>query len=164
MSGASHKTDHMAEADKHAPAAATPPERRGQARARRPDALAEGLEAFNESRWPGHQPWQELAAFVRDADGAVAGGLAGHSYAGWLFVQYFWLAEHLRGVGLGRGLLEHAERIAAGRGCHSAHLDTFSFQARAFYEKQGYEVFGALDYPPDRQRFFLRKRLTRDRG
>ena len=129
------------------------------------DALADGLEAFNEGRWPGHLPWQELAVFVRDADGAVVGGLAGHTYAGWLFVQYFWLAEALRGAGLGRGLLAQAERIAVRRGCHSAYLDTFSFQARGFYEKLGYEVFGALDYPPGRQRHFLRKRLAgADRG
>jgi GNAT superfamily N-acetyltransferase len=123
-------------------------------------ALADGLEAFNESRWPGHQPWQELAIFVRDDGGAVAGGLAGHSYAGWLVVQDLWRGEALRGAGLGRGLRAQAERIAVERGCHPAHLGTFSFQARGFYEKQGYAVFGALDYPPDRQRFFLCKRLA----
>jgi GNAT superfamily N-acetyltransferase len=123
------------------------------------DALADGLEAHNEARWPRHQPWRDLAVFVRGPDGAVAAGLAGHTYAGWLFVQYLWLGEHLRGAGLGRDLIERAERIAVERGCHSAHLDTFSFQARGFYEKHGYAVFGALDYP-GRQRFFLRKRLT----
>jgi hypothetical protein len=41
-----------------------------------------------------------------------------------------------------------------------AWLDTFSFQARGFYEKLGYEEFGQLDYPPDHHRHFMRKRLT----
>jgi hypothetical protein len=63
-------------------------------------------------------------------------------------------------VGLGRGPVAQAERIAVERGCHAAHLDTFSFQARGFYEKHGYAVFATLDYPPERQRFFLRKRLA----
>jgi hypothetical protein len=42
------------------------------------------------------------------------------------------------------------------RGCHSAWLDTFSFQARGFYEKRGYEEFGQLDYPPDHHRHLCR--------
>ena len=43
------------------------------------------------------------------------------------------------------------------RGCRAAYLDTFSYQARPFYEKLGYEVFGTLDdYPLGHQRFFMR--------
>lgn len=41
------------------------------------------------------------------------------------------------------------------------YLDTFDFQARPFYERHGYEVFGTLDdYPPGHSRFFLRKDLA----
>jgi GNAT superfamily N-acetyltransferase len=124
------------------------------------DALSHDLEAFNERRWPGHLPCQELAVFVRDQGDAVVGGLAGHTYAGWMFVQYLWLADRLRGAGLVRDLIEHAERIAIRRGCHSAYLGTFSFQARAFCEALGYTLFGTLDYPPGHQRYFLQKRLA----
>jgi hypothetical protein len=53
-----------------------------------------------------------------------------------------------------------AEGRARERGCHSAWLDTFSFQARGFYEKLGYEEFGRLEYPPDHYRHFMRKRLA----
>jgi hypothetical protein len=46
------------------------------------------------------------------------------------------------------------------RGCAHAHLDTFSYQARPFYERRGYQVFGMLqDYPPGQQRFFMEKTL-----
>jgi hypothetical protein len=46
------------------------------------------------------------------------------------------------------------------RGCIGAHLDTFTFQARPFYERHGYAVFGQLDnYPGGHSRFFLSKRL-----
>jgi hypothetical protein len=44
--------------------------------------------------------------------------------------------------------MDRAEIRARERGCHSAWLDTFSFQARGFYEKLGYEEFGRLDCPP----------------
>ena len=60
--------------------------------------------------------------------------------------------------GIGRAI---AERLAAERGCVGSWLTTFTFQARGFYEKLGYEVFGTLDNSPrDNVRIFLRKRLT----
>jgi len=124
------------------------------------EALPTGLEAFNESRWPGHQQWRPLAVFAREGETIVA-GLAGETYAGWLFIKYLWVSEALRGRGIGRDLMGAAERRAAERGCHSAWVDTFSFQAPGFYPKLGYEPFGELDYPPDFKRIFLRKRLAR---
>ena len=74
--------------------------------------------------------------------------------------RYLWVSDGLRGRGVGRELMDRAEVRARERGCHSAWLDTFSFQARGFYEKVGYEEFGRLDYPPDHHRHFMQKRLT----
>jgi GNAT superfamily N-acetyltransferase len=86
-------------------------------------------------------------------------GLAGETYSGWLFIRYLWVSDLLRGKGIGRKLMADAEARALERGCRSAWVDTFSFQAPGFYPKLGYEVFGELDYPPRHKRFFLRKRL-----
>ena len=122
------------------------------------EVLPSGLEAFNESRWPGHQRWRPLAVFVREGE-RIAGGLAGETYSGWLFIKYLWLSDALRGKGVGSALIRAAEDRALERGCHSAWVDTFSFQAPGFYRKLGYEPFGELDYPPDFKRIFLRKSL-----
>lgn len=122
------------------------------------EALSGEIEAFNEAAWPRHQPWQELGLFLRGKDG-VAGGLFGETYAGWLFIRYLWLSAPLRHQRLGTGLLRLAERRAVERGCHAAHVDSFSFQAPEFYRRQGYEEFGRLPYPPRGERVFLRKRL-----
>lgn len=128
------------------------------------DALPRGLEDFNESQWPGHQPWRPLAVFARD-QGRIVAGLAGETYCGWLFIRYLWVSDGLRGRGIGRELMEKGEGRALERGCHSAWLDTFSFQAPGFYRKLGYQVFGELDYGPSHKRVFLRKRLiARDEG
>jgi GNAT superfamily N-acetyltransferase len=124
------------------------------------EVLPNGLEAFNESRWPGHQQWKPLAVFARDGEAIVA-GLAGETYSGWLFIKYLWVSDALRRKGVGRELIAAAEHRAAERGCHSAWVDTFSFQAPGFYQKLGYAPFGELDYPPDFRRIFLRKRLAK---
>ena len=121
------------------------------------EVLPSGLEAFNESRWPGHQRWRPLAVFAREGE-RIAGGLAGETYSGWLFIKYVWVNGALRGRGIGRELRRAAEGRAVERGCHSAWVDTFSFQAPGFYPKLGYEPFVEIDYPPDFKRIFFKKR------
>jgi len=123
------------------------------------EALPHLLEAFNEKHWPGHQPWQEVAVFVRDAAGTVLGGLYGETYGGWLFIRYLVMPEGARHAGLGRQVMALAEDVARRRGCHSAWLDTFSFQAPGFYQKLGYEEFGRIHLPPVGERLFFRKAL-----
>ena len=117
------------------------------------EILPHALEAYNESQWPQHPPWHPLAIFLRK-EGQIAAGLAGETYCGWLFVRYLWVSDELRGRGVGRELMARAEARARELGCHSAWLDTFSFQAPGFYEKLGYEEFGRLDYPPGHHKHF----------
>ena len=58
---------------------------------------------------------------------------------------------------LNQGLKE-IENIAIEKGCHLIHLDTFDFQAKDFYIKHGYEVFGVLDECPKKhKRYYLKK-------
>ena len=46
-----------------------------------------------------------------------------------------------------------------------AWLDTYDFQARPFYERHGYAVFGELDgFPNGHRRWFMRKRLDGSAG
>jgi ribosomal protein S18 acetylase RimI-like enzyme len=101
-----------------------------------------------------------LAAFLRDAQGEIVGGLAGGTYWGWLHIDVLWIREGLRGAGHGRRLLRLAEQEAARRGCHSAHVETHSFQSLSFYEGQGYTVYGQLaDFPKPHTKYFLHKAL-----
>jgi len=125
------------------------------------DVLGLGLAQYNRA-FLGETNFARLAIFVRDEATRITAGLDGYAYGGWLFVHYLWVHSDLRRRGIGRGLIAEAERRALVLGCHSAHLDTFSFQAPDFYKKLGYRVFGAIDYPPDHRRFFLQKRLVED--
>jgi GNAT superfamily N-acetyltransferase len=124
------------------------------------DALAQGLtdHALPHTRVPGFLP---IAVFLRDEHGNLAGGVWGYINWNWLFVGLFWVSDAIRGNGYGRQLMTALEEAARARGCQYAHLDTFSYQARPFYESLGYEVFGTLDdYPPGQQRFFMKKTLS----
>jgi GNAT superfamily N-acetyltransferase len=105
--------------------------------------------------------FQSLGVFLRDDEGVLLGGAWGHVNWNWLSVGLVWLSEALRGEGYGRRLMAALEQAARERGCRYAHLDTFSWQARPFYEELGYEVFAVLDaYPLGQQRFFMKKALA----
>jgi GNAT superfamily N-acetyltransferase len=122
------------------------------------DLIGEGLGEYN-AAFLRDKSYAYFGLFVRDDAGAINAGLIGHVYAGWLFIKYLWVHADLRRGGIGRGLMAEAERRGAALGCHSAWLDTFSFQAPEFYRKLDYREFARLDYPPDHQRIFLRKPL-----
>lgn len=107
----------------------------------------------------GYQPY---AILLRDdADGPVTGGLYGFVIFDWLFIQYLAVPLNSQGQGIGRKLMAQAEDWARQKKLTGLWLDTFDFQARPFYEKLGFSVFGEIDdHPKGSRRYFLKKRLT----
>lgn len=106
----------------------------------------------------GYQPY---AVLLRDEpDGPVTGGLYGYQLFDWLFIQYVAVPPSQKGKGLGSELMARAEAWARSRGLAGLWLDTFAFQAKDFYEKLGFSVFGEIDdHPRGSRRHFLMKRL-----
>ena len=118
------------------------------------------LVAFNSSQ-AGPSENRPLVIQIKDHAEVPIGGLWGHTGYGWLFTQLLVVPENLREQGIGTKLMQLAEREAVSRGCHGAWLDTFEFQARAFYERLGYACFGEIpNYPTGFSRFFMRKELN----
>lgn len=123
------------------------------------DTIRQGLYQHNREQ-VGTRHLVELALVAQDADGDVIGGILGESIWGWMLVSTLWVAPGQRKNGLGSALLAEAEKIARLRGCGHITLETFTFQALAFYQKRGYEIYGRLDdFPPGHTRFSLRKQL-----
>ena len=123
------------------------------------DGILRPLAAYNAQK-TGRNDRRPLIVAIDDAQGQVIGGLWGRTAYDWLFVELLVVPESLRGRGLGTDLMGRAEREAVARGCHSAWLDTFDFQARGFYERLGYACFGELaDYPAGSTRYFMKKAL-----
>ena len=124
------------------------------------DFVREGLSLFNVAA-TGHSYYSPLAIFLKDERDATLGGAYGHVWGGWLDLSLLWVAEPLRGKGHGRKLLEAAEDEARSQGCRGVFLTTFSFQARPFYERFGYEAIVDIpDYPVGHTYHVLKKALT----
>lgn len=104
--------------------------------------------------------WTSANFFLQTDDGEIVGGALGNIWGDWFFLKILWVDRPLRGQDNGQRLLAAAEQHAIERGCIAAHLDTASFQARPFYEKLSYRVFGTLeDHPVGHTHYLLSKRL-----
>lgn len=103
----------------------------------------------------------DIAVYSRDDSGVMIGGLIGNRKGEWLNIDYLWVSSDVRGTGLGGQIMRAAEEEARHMGCLHALVDTFSFQARPFYEKQGYRLQMTLDDFPLKgmQRHYLSKAL-----
>jgi GNAT superfamily N-acetyltransferase len=109
----------------------------------------------------GHDQWYPVAFFVKTDEGEILGGLLGMIWAKRLYVSILAVQKPFRGKGYGTELMRRAEQYAIERGGTAAWLSTFSFQARPFYERLGYALFGTLEnYPEGHSLFFMTKRLT----
>lgn len=122
-------------------------------------AIGANLSAFNDAD-VGPADRKPVAVLVHGEEGALLAGVSGYTAWGWLYVQWLWVDESLRGQKMASRMLTAAEAEARLRGCHSAWIDTFNPAAEKAYTRQGYEIFGELpDFPVGRTRKFLKKRL-----
>ena len=105
---------------------------------------------------------QLLAFLLRDDSGRIVAGICGNTWGGGCEIRQFWVEESQRRRGLGTRLFQAAEQEASRRGCTQMLLMTFSFQAPAFYARNGFEVLATIaDHPRGHRNFLMRKRLER---
>ncbi len=104
---------------------------------------------------------KSIRIFLHDQAKNTVGGIAADIFGGWAYISLFWVDEKHRDRGFGTELLRRLEAEAIQVGCKYAHLDTYSFEAKPFYERAGYEVFAKLDdYPEGHCKYFLKKTLV----
>ena len=140
------------------PAARVVVERSNAAKASR--ELWNGLIKFNRQQ-AGPLKYSRTVLTVRDGDKRLLGGLILQSYWRESYIELLWLSARARNSGFGSKLIEETERRARRRGSRLIHLNTYSFQAPGFYEKQGYRRFGGMSGSPQGEsRHFYVKRLA----
>ncbi len=124
--------------------------------------IVDGLNTYNLAQVPARIPhtWVPIEYQATNAEGKVIGGiLGGVGYWAGLEIKILWIDEGYRHQGIGSMLLQKAEAIAVQEGATSALVDTFDFQAKDFYLKNGYTIIGQLDnFPEGHQRFYFSKK------
>ena len=102
---------------------------------------------------------EDLGFLFSTFDGTrLIGGICGNVYWNGLEIDILWVDADRRGSGIGTRLLAEAENFARDQGAVVAFFKTV--QAREFYEKQGYEVYGVLEDRPIGSRLYhMKKRL-----
>jgi len=118
-----------------------------------------GLMRFNRSK-AGPLRYSRVVLSARDGKGRLLGGLILQSYWRESYIELLWLSASAREAGVGSSLIRKAEERARRRGSRLIHLNTFSFQAPAFYRKLGYRRFGGMSgSPKGHSRHFFVKQL-----
>ncbi|WP_080980078.1 GNAT family N-acetyltransferase [Streptococcus pseudopneumoniae] len=103
---------------------------------------------------------EPLNLYIEDEHGQLQAGLVAETFGNWLEIEYLFVKEELRGQGIGSQLLQQVESEAKKRNCRYVFVNTYQFQAPAFYQKHGYqEVFTLKDYPCTGQRHYYQKDL-----
>ena len=127
------------------------------------DYIIDRLVEYNLSKVPAEQNvlFDILDKKITDDNGKIIAGCVAKMYC-WnvAYIDTLWVNETYRDKGFGARLLVEVENTAKEKGCYLIHLDTFDFQAKEFYEKHGYEVFGVLENCPAKHcRYYLKKNL-----
>ena len=121
--------------------------------------IGELIRSYNRSKREAAE-CEPLNLYVEDEHGQLLAGLVAETFGNWLEIEYLFVKEELRGQGIGSQLLQQAESEAKKRNCRFAFVNTYQFQAPAFYQKYGYkEVFTMKDYPYTGQRHYYQKEL-----
>ena len=125
--------------------------------------LSEGIKSFNQEHMPDEvvfEPDTNFAVFAKDEHGKVLGGIRANAFWNYCIIELLWLSKEVRGLGAGRELMNAAENFAKEKGFKHMRTETLSFQAKPFYEKLGFKVFGELpDYPKGHTTYCLVKEL-----
>ena len=104
---------------------------------------------------------QEIAIEALGSDHDMIGGLAASIWGSVMELEFLWVAERMRGKGVGSDLLQSAEAIAMASGCTIISTHSYSFQAPDFYRKFGFTAAATLDgFPGGISKYILVKRLS----
>ena len=88
----------------------------------------------------------------------LIGGAIGFLQYNWYFLDLLYINEEYREKYIGTNLLKQIEKFARKEKLTGIRMETWDFQAKGFYEKNGYIAFAEIkDCPPGTICYFLKK-------
>jgi len=86
---------------------------------------------------------------IKDEQGCIIAGINALTCWQMLHISELCVDDSYRGKNIGTDLLKKVESEAKAIGATVSHTDTFDWQAKDFYLKLGYEVFGVIEGCPE---------------
>lgn len=115
---------------------------------------------FNKSQvqYTSKMDYLPLNYHIKNESGVIIAGINACSCWQMVYISEFWVDAAYRHQGIGSCLIKKIENEAKTKGAIVSYADTFDWQAKDFYLKHGYEIFGTIENcPPGHNRFFLKK-------
>ena len=105
---------------------------------------------------------KEFNFLVYDDDKLIGGAIGFIKY-NWYFLDMLYIDEEYRKRNIGTSLINELENFARKEKLTGIRTDTWDFQAKEFYEKMGFKLFGELkDCPLRIINYFFEKKLYND--
>lgn len=127
-------------------------------------SILEGLRENNKKKcqWLRENDSKEKSKnFLVFDDDRLIGGAIGYTRYHWYFLDLLWIEEDYRGKDIGTSLIKKIEEYAQEEKLTGVRMETWNFQAKGFYEKMGYQLYGTIeDCPPGTIDYFFKKRLN----
>ncbi|MGM9451960.1 GNAT family N-acetyltransferase [Legionella bozemanae] len=101
-----------------------------------------------------------FSIFVKDSNQIIGGALIWeHSDA--LYIDVLWCDESYRKKGVGTKIISMIDDVAINKKISKIFVDTYAFQAQAFYQKHGFYCIGTIpEYLLGHNRMFMRKDVS----
>lgn len=125
--------------------------------------ISDGIAEFNYPFLPNDSDFESgsrFALFAHNESGHIIGGIQASPHWNYCVIELLWVSKENRNTGLGHQLMHELEHYAKEKGFQSIRTETLDFQAKPFYEKLGYKVYGQIDNAPKgHSTYFLIKEI-----
>jgi len=122
--------------------------------------VREGIIAFNENILGERDT--AFSIFLKNDLGKVFGGIQAFLGTESVYIDVLWVEKNLQKQGYGTKLLAAVEDEAIKNGSVFSLVDTWDFQAKGFYLKNGYQPISEIkNYWLGHSKIFLRKNLSK---
>jgi ribosomal protein S18 acetylase RimI-like enzyme len=104
--------------------------------------------------------YQGFGCVIYGKKNNIIAGSTAVFYYGCFYIENLWVVETHRNMGLGSKVINYWEHIAANNKANMITVTTMDWEAKPFYEQNGFYVeFAREGYYKDSTRYFLRKDL-----
>lgn len=110
----------------------------------------------------GNKLFKNIYITAKNQENEILGGMVAYIGWEWLYISTLWVHEQHRNKKIATKLVDEVEKHAIRLGVNKSFLGTTDFQAKNFYQKNGYNVFGiSKNLPKGYNNYSMKKYLKK---